>query len=170
MKQCKDNCLCWQLANRLALCYCQAYLSCPPSNARLHSSVHLCVFVCFFGLQRKGGRSGGRSNCKINRLLYKGHYPQLCEWLAFASTIVFLFPFSFPLHLRDTGMGPVGLWNICTITSAGSIQSFKLFSVPSLFCFAQLLLHPPPSPPTTNTPHPLPFLPTSYTNHHHAST
>lgn len=115
----------------------------PPSSARLHSGVHLCVFVCFIRLHRKGGWA----HCKINRLLYKGHYPQLCEWLAFAEHHGFLFffkfPFSFPLHLRDTGMGPVGLWNICTITSAGSIQSFKLFSVPSLFCFAPSLLQPP---------------------------
>lgn len=62
-------------------------------------------------------------------------------------------------------MGPVGLWNICTITSARSIQSFKLFSVPSLFCFARLFPAPPP-PGTTIIPHP-PH--TSRTSHHRVS-
>lgn len=51
-------------------------------------------------------------------------------------------------------MGPLGLWNICTITSAGSIQSFKLFLyLPSVwglfFClfFACLLQTPIPQYP-----------------------
>lgn len=66
----------------------------------------------------------------------------------------FFFSFSFllPLHLRDTEMGPVGLWNICTITSARSIQSFKLFSVSSLFCFARLFPPLPPRRPLPGSP------------------
>lgn len=62
-------------------------------------------------------------------------------------------------------MGPVGLWNICTITRARSIQSFKLFSVPSLFCFARLF---PAQPPSRHHHHPPPPH-TSRTSHHRVS-
>lgn len=62
-------------------------------------------------------------------------------------------------------MGPLGLWNICTITSAGSIQSFKLFSVLSLFCFAALLLPPPHTPLHHHHLHPRPCPPFTLAAH-----
>lgn len=56
-------------------------------------------------------------------------------------------------------MGPLGLWNICTITSAGSIQSFKLFLyLPSvwgffLVCFLLACCNPlSPTNPTSSFP------------------
>lgn len=150
MTQCKDNCPCWQLANRLVQCYCQAYPSCPPPAADCTPAcMRVCVFVCFCQTP-EGGRAGTLQ--RSIDFYIRDITPNWVSGLPLPSTIVFLFPFSFPLHLRDTGMGPLGLWNICTITSAGSIQSFKLFSVPSLFCFARLLLpptaHPPSLPPS----------------------
>ncbi len=157
MKQCKDNCLSWQLANRLVQCYCQADPSCPPPAPRC-APVCMCVCVCVFCQTPEGGRAGILQ--RSIDFYIRDITPNWVSSLPLPSTIVFLFPFSFPLHLRDTGMGPLGLWNICTITSARSIQSFKLFSVPSLFCFA-LLVHcctplpslPSPTPHTTTSPH-----------------
>lgn len=104
MKQCKDNCLSWQLANRLALCYCQACPSCPPPVPD-YTPVCIRVYLCVLSAQRKSVWA----HCKINRLLYKGHYPQLCEWLAFAEfffLIPLLFPFAFKRH-RNGACGTV---------------------------------------------------------------
>lgn len=155
MKQCKDNCLCWQLANRLVQCYWQAYLSCNPPHpsppAPECAPVCMCEYLCVFCQTPEGGQAGALQ--RSIDFYIRDITPNWVSGLPLPSTIVFLFSFSLPLNLRDTGMGPLGLWNICTITSAGSIQSFKLFSVPSLFCFARLLL------PSSSQPHSHPSFP-----------
>lgn len=116
-------------------------------------AVRSCCFVCVCW-------KSGRAHSKINRLLYKGgtlppsvHPASLCLP---PSSIFFFFFKSVSLHLRDTGMGPLGLWNICTITGAGSILTLKLFSASSLFCFARRRVHTVtsfPHPPTPASPH-----------------
>lgn len=107
------------------------------------SGLRVFVCVCIYVVQWEGRQAGGLQR-SIDFYIRDITPNWMSDYSLSLAPSFFYSPSLYPLHLRDTRMGPLGLWNICTITSAGSIQSFKLFSVFSLFCFAGWLRSPPP--------------------------
>ena len=88
---------------------------CPPPWAVELSLLCVCVWVCVCVCVCNCvcvRREGSRRTAKINRLLYKGHYPHLGERLVFAEhhlffiPFLFLFPFTFKRH-RNGASGTV---------------------------------------------------------------
>jgi len=108
MKQCKDNCLCWRLANRLVQCYWQTYLSCPTHHPQTtFHCVWVGVYLLYFRQTLRGGQAGALQR-SID--LYIGDItPNWVSDLPLPSTNAFFFiPLLFPPAFKRHRNGASG--------------------------------------------------------------
>lgn len=134
MKQCRDNCLCWQLANRFVQGYWQTHPSLPSPKALQPLCVSVPVFdcVCLYCVcVCMPGRLHGSIDCYIRDIA-----PDLGSDFSPSQHHIFLFP-CFLLCIKETQkIVPVGQQNVHTITGARSICSYKLLQLFSWFQWA----------------------------------